>query len=77
MRSDPKSADVIRRAVTGLSRRPRALESLLWRRLASTPWNESAEATEAALEAWQALYEGPLRNAIRAKAFANARATLG
>jgi hypothetical protein len=77
MRSDPKSADVIRRAVTGLSRRPRALESLLWRRLASTPWNESAEATEAALEALQALYEGPLRNAIRAKAFANARATLG
>src|SRR5208283_5110299 len=38
MRSDPTSVEVIRRAVAGLSRRPRALESLLWRRLASAPW---------------------------------------
>ncbi len=76
MRSDPTSVEVIQRAVTGLSRRPRTLESLLWRRLASSPWKESAAATSAVLEALQSLYDGPLRNAIRARAFANARASL-
>lgn len=76
MRSDPTSVEVVRRAAAGLSRRPRALESLLWRRLASGPWNEAPAATGAVLEAMQSLYDGPLRNAIRARAFANARASL-
>ncbi len=76
MRSDPTSVEVIRHATAGLARRPRALESLLWRRLASTPWTESAEATGAVLDALRGLYDGPLRNAIRARAFANARAAL-
>ena len=76
MRSDPTSVEVIRRAVTGLARRPRALESLLWRRLATAPWKESGEATGAVLDGLRTLYDGPLRNAIRARAFANARAAL-
>ncbi|HEX3344549.1 MAG TPA: hypothetical protein VHS09_08235 [Polyangiaceae bacterium] len=73
MRADPASAPIVERAVAGLARRPRALESLLWRYLASRPWTESKEATRAALDALRALYEGPLRNAVRAKAMANAR----
>jgi hypothetical protein len=76
-RADPTSADVVRRAVAGLSRRPRALESLLWRHLATAQWKDSAEATAAALDALRVLYEGPLRHAIRARALANARDALG
>jgi hypothetical protein len=77
MRADPSSAQVVERVVAGLSHRPRALESLLWRRLGATPWTRSREATRAALEALRVLYEGPLRNAVRAKALANARDLLG
>jgi hypothetical protein len=76
MRSDPTSVEVIQRAVAALARRPRALESLLWRRLAATPWKESGEATGAVLDALRSLYEGPLHNAIRARALANARAAM-
>jgi hypothetical protein len=75
-RSDPTSADVVARAVSGLARRPRALESLLWRYLATVRWNDSATATATALDALRALYEGPLRNALRARALANARDAL-
>ena len=75
-RADPTSADVVRRAVAGLSRRPRALESLLWRHLAAARWAESAGGTAAALDALRVLYEGPLRNAVRARALANAREAL-
>jgi hypothetical protein len=77
MRADPTSVNVIERAVAGLSRRPRALESLLWRHLASTPWTSSREATRAALDALRVLYEGRLRNAVRAQAMAHARDALG
>jgi hypothetical protein len=73
MRSDPKSVDVVERAVAGLARRPRALESILWRHLATTPWDQSRGAAVAALDALRILYEGPLRNAVRARALANAR----
>jgi hypothetical protein len=73
LRADPTSVDVIQRAAAGLARRPRALESLLWRHLGSARWRESPDATRAALDALRALYEGPLRNATRAKAIANAR----
>jgi hypothetical protein len=75
-RSDPKSVEVVRRAVAGLARRPRALESLLWRHLATTPWKESRACTATALDALQALYEGPLHNTVRARALANARGIL-
>jgi hypothetical protein len=42
----------------------------------ATPWTESREATQAALDALRALYEGPLRNPTRARAMANARDAL-
>lgn len=77
MRTDPQSSEVVSRAVAGLSNRPRALESLLWRHLAQAPWTaDSREATKNALDALRVLHEGPLRNAIRARAFANARDAL-
>ncbi|HEY5241106.1 MAG TPA: hypothetical protein VIJ22_06560 [Polyangiaceae bacterium] len=76
MRTDPTSAPIVARAVAGLARRPRALESLLWRYLASRPWTDSKEATRAALDALRVLYEGRLRNAVRAKAMAHARDAL-
>lgn len=73
IRADPTSAQVIERAVARLSRRPRALESLLWRHLGSVPWNDARPAARASLDALRVLYEGPLRNAVRAKAMAHAR----
>lgn len=76
MRADPRSVAVIEQAAAALSRRPRALEALLWRRLASTPWNEAPAASRAALDALRTLYEGPLRNPVRAQAMAHARDAL-
>ena len=78
LRTDPASAEVVRRAIAGLvDRRPRALESLLWRTLAAAPWTgQSREAVGLALEALRALNEGPLKNAVRARAMANARQAL-
>ena len=74
MRADPSSVDVIARTVAGLSKRPRALESVLWRHLGSGSWSgPSRGAMVASLDALRALYEGPLRNAVRARALANAR----
>ena len=37
MRTNPHSAELVARAAQGLARRPRALESLLWRHLAGGP----------------------------------------
>ena len=76
MRADSTSATVVERAVAGLANRPRTLESLLWRYLGTRPWSESKDATRAALDALRVLYEGPLRNAVRAKAMAQARDSL-
>jgi len=76
LRADPKSVQAIERAVAGLSRRPRALESLLWRSLGAAPWNESPATTRAALDALKGLYEGPLKNGVKARAMANARDAL-
>ena len=78
MRSDPASVEVVRRTAVGLAGRPRALEALMWRHLASAAWEgPSAEASHAALETLRALYEGPLRNAVRARALANASRLVG
>jgi hypothetical protein len=77
LRADPGSGEVIARAVAGLAKRPRALESLLWRHLGSGPWSgPQRDAMVAALDALRVLYEGPLRNAVRARALANARESL-
>jgi hypothetical protein len=76
MREAPASAAIVERAAVSLARRPRALEALLWRRLGATPWASSRDATVAALDVLVRLYEGPLRNAVRAKTMANARQAL-
>ena len=74
MRSAPASAEIVERASKALAHRPRALEALLWRRLAATPWDPpSMPSVCAALRALSQLYDGPLRNAVRARAIANAR----
>jgi len=39
MRANPSSVEIVDRAAKGLARRPRALEQLLWRRLASESWD--------------------------------------
>jgi hypothetical protein len=78
MRAAPRSADLVSRAAKGLARRPRALESLLWRRLGAEPWKGGAEgAVKVALEELAKLYAGPLRNTARARALESARALLG
>jgi hypothetical protein len=76
MRLDTRSVEVIERAAACLWKHPKALEALLWRRLAAEPWSGSREATVAILDALRTLYEGPLRNAIRARALQNAREAL-
>jgi hypothetical protein len=76
LRADPGSVDVVKRVAAGLARRPRTLESVLWRHLGAAPWRDFPDATRAALDALKALYEGRLRNATRAKAIGNARDTV-
>jgi len=78
MRTDPASAEPITRAARGLARRPRTLESLLWRRLGVAPWEGSTRpAALAALVQLGHLYTGPLRNRSKARAIAHALAALG
>jgi hypothetical protein len=62
----------------GLGRRPHALESLLWRRLGAEPWSgPSRNAAVTALRELADLYEGPLRNRARARAFDHALVAMG
>jgi len=69
MRVNPRSAALVERAAKGLARRPRALESLLWRRLGAERWAGGGEAAaRAALRQLQLLYAGPLRNPQRSRA---------
>jgi hypothetical protein len=78
LRADPRSVEVVRRAVVGLAKRPRALESLLWRHLGVAAWTgASRPAVRASLDALRVLYEGRLRNTARARALAHARDALG
>ncbi len=78
LREDPESVEVVRRAVAGLAKRPRALESLLWRHLGGATWTgPSRPAVRASLDALRVLYEGRLRNTARARALAHARDALG
>jgi hypothetical protein len=78
LRSDGTSVDLVLRAVTGLARRPRTLEAVLWRHLATVPWTgPSGDAALASLDALRALYDGPLKNAVRARALSHAREALG
>lgn len=68
MKLDPASVDIVERASLALLHRPRTLEHLLWRRLASTPARDARAATALALQKLAALYAGPLRNRMRARA---------
>ena len=73
MRTDPASPEIVVRVVKALERRPRALESVLWRHLGAAPWGgANAAGTKAALTALAALYQGPLRNAARGRALEHA-----
>jgi hypothetical protein len=76
VRDEPASVQVVERAVAALSKRPRALEVVLWRHLAAAPWESRREAVLASLDALRSLYEGRRRNQVRARAIANARETL-
>jgi hypothetical protein len=78
IRADPSSVEVVRRATTGLATRPRALESFLWRHLGASAWTgASVAAVRESLDALRLLYEGRLKNTVRARAFARARDSLG
>lgn len=78
MRCDPTSAELVNRTARGLTRRPHALEGLLWRRLGSEPWTGDREgAARAALTHLARLYDGPLRNRLRARAIEHALAAIG
>jgi hypothetical protein len=77
VRTAPASTEVLARVIAGLARRPRILESVLWRHLAAASWTDTRVATLASLAALVALYEGPLRDSTRAKALKNAAGVLG
>jgi hypothetical protein len=77
MRSDPTAAAPVVRAAQGLARRPRMLESLLWRRLGSSAWDGPNRASAiAALAELERVYARSLRNRSRANAMRFAHALL-
>lgn len=68
MRLAPKSADLVDRAAQGLARRPRLLETLMWRRLGMEPWlGDHRAATQAALRQLHVIYTKTRRSVMRAK----------
>ncbi len=78
MRTDPRSEAIVLRACRGLARRPRALESLLWRRLGAEVWTGVGEASaRRALRELGTLYEGALRNPAKSRAMEYALVALG
>jgi len=74
MRLAPRSASLIDRAAVNLANHPRALETLLWRRLGAESWTGPTGASaQAALGHLAKLYaHGPLRHSVRARVFQNA-----
>jgi hypothetical protein len=78
IRTEPSSVVPIERAARTLARRPHLLESFLWRRLGSTPWErEYRAAAIAALRELERLYSAARRNRSRASAVRHALAALG
>jgi hypothetical protein len=73
VRDEPASTKVVEQAVAALSKRPRALEAVLWRHLAVAPWEGRRDAVVASLDALRSLYEGRLRSPVRARAIAHAK----
>ena len=77
MRLAPSSEQIVDQASQELARRPRILETLLWRRLGSEPWGgDSTNATRAALRQLIAIYTTTRRSALRARAMERALAAL-
>jgi|GEM_PF-1190719 len=78
MRLDPTSAALVHRAASTLARRPRTLESLLWRRLGAAPWTgPTRDAALAAVQHLARLYAGPIRSSVRARALEHAALAIG
>jgi len=78
MRLDPTSVVLVNRAAAALARRPRALESLLWRRLGAAPWTgPTRDAALASVRHLARLYAGPIRSAVRARALEHAALAIG
>ncbi len=68
MRLAPDSVELVDRAAQGLARRPRLLETLMWRRLGMEPWlGEHRAATQAALRQLHVIYTKSRRSVMRAK----------
>jgi hypothetical protein len=69
MRADPTWAGPVQLAIRTLhKRRPRLLETMLWRRLAQLPWDEPhREAVHAAGTGLKALYRHELRDSAKAR----------
>jgi hypothetical protein len=78
MRLAPDSRDLVVRASAALSRSPKVLESLLWRRLGSGTWaGEERVVAEAALGELVKIYDASSRTRPRARALENVIAGLG
>lgn len=68
MKADETSVEAVERTVAALSRRPRLLEKLLWRRLAHLPWDDAHRAAaKATVGALRHLYLRALRDSARAE----------
>lgn len=68
MRADPEWPLAVERTARALARRPRLVERIMWRRLAEVPWDsEHREALRAAAFALRDVYDGRLRDRIRAE----------
>jgi hypothetical protein len=77
MRLAPTSDEVVLHAAQNLERRPRILETLLWRRLGAEPWTgDHAKATRAALRQLISIYTTKRRSALRARAMERALAAI-
>jgi hypothetical protein len=73
MRQRPSDPALLQRAINGLSKRPRALEKLLWRRLGSEAWSgDTLAVATMGLSALADLYKHSLHDQIRARALENA-----
>lgn len=77
MRLAPSSDQIVEHAARHLARRPRILETLMWRRLGTEPWTgDQTKATRAALKQLIAIYTTKRRSALRARAMERALAAL-
>lgn len=78
LRTNPTSSTIVERAIASLSRRPLALEGLLWRHLGAEPWTGNGRASAiAALRGLRIVYERKPRLHPRARAVEHALAALG